>query len=186
MSEQYAYEEGASVSVSFVICPVLKEQVLRLLTPALIADSHRPPLLTPPPSFSPGCSRQIGFSFVRPKLCAFSGLYYCDICHQDDASVIPARIIHNWDLTKRPVSLEPGLSWPHGLLSDREWSLFSVTGSGPMMGVEGTNQGKNMVLVSSPWAELCQCHLGCRSEGGSLQRPVGHGLNCVRHQQPDR
>lgn len=53
--------------------------------------------------FCAGCSRQIGFSFVQPKLCAFSGLYYCDICHQDDASVIPARIIHNWDLTKRPV-----------------------------------------------------------------------------------
>ncbi|KAL4834752.1 hypothetical protein H8958_008944 [Nasalis larvatus] len=54
--------------------------------------------------FCTACSRQIGFSFVRPKLCAFSGLYYCDICHQDDASVIPARIIHNWDLTKRPIS----------------------------------------------------------------------------------
>ncbi|XP_066219991.1 pleckstrin homology domain-containing family M member 1 [Saccopteryx leptura] len=53
--------------------------------------------------FCAGCSRQIGFSFVRPKLCAFSGLYYCDFCHQDDASVIPARIIHNWDLTKRPI-----------------------------------------------------------------------------------
>ncbi|XP_027948572.1 pleckstrin homology domain-containing family M member 1 isoform X2 [Eumetopias jubatus] len=53
--------------------------------------------------FCAGCSRQIGFSFVRPKLCAFSGLYYCDICHQDDASVIPARIIHNWDLTKHPI-----------------------------------------------------------------------------------
>ncbi|XP_077020077.1 pleckstrin homology domain-containing family M member 1 isoform X2 [Tamandua tetradactyla] len=53
--------------------------------------------------FCAGCSRQIGFSYVRPKLCAFSGLYYCDICHQDDASVIPARIIHNWDLTKRPI-----------------------------------------------------------------------------------
>nr|XP_020729051.1 pleckstrin homology domain-containing family M member 1 [Odocoileus virginianus texanus] len=62
-----------------------------------------PPLLTLPLLLSPGCSRQIGFSFVRPKLCAFSGLYYCDICHQDDASVIPARIIHNWDLTKRLV-----------------------------------------------------------------------------------
>ncbi|XP_021487576.1 pleckstrin homology domain-containing family M member 1 isoform X1 [Meriones unguiculatus] len=53
--------------------------------------------------FCAGCSRQIGFSFIRPKLCAFSGLYYCDFCHQDDASVIPARVIHNWDLTKRPV-----------------------------------------------------------------------------------
>ncbi|XP_032934746.1 pleckstrin homology domain-containing family M member 1 isoform X2 [Catharus ustulatus] len=50
-----------------------------------------------------GCSRQIGFSFARPKLCAFSGLYYCDSCHQDEETVIPSRLIHNWDLTKRGV-----------------------------------------------------------------------------------
>ncbi|XP_065278771.1 pleckstrin homology domain-containing family M member 1 [Emys orbicularis] len=50
-----------------------------------------------------GCSRQIGLNFVKPKLCAFSGLYYCDSCHQDDESVIPSRLIHNWDLTKRVV-----------------------------------------------------------------------------------
>ncbi|KGL72379.1 Pleckstrin homology domain-containing family M member 1, partial [Tinamus guttatus] len=50
-----------------------------------------------------GCSRQIGFSFVKPKLCAFSGLYYCDSCHRDDETVIPSRLIHNWDLMKRGV-----------------------------------------------------------------------------------
>ncbi|NXR90549.1 PKHM1 protein, partial [Hypocryptadius cinnamomeus] len=50
-----------------------------------------------------GCSRQIGFSFARPKLCAFSGLYYCDSCHRDEESVIPSRLIHNWDLAKRGV-----------------------------------------------------------------------------------
>ncbi|GAB0199362.1 pleckstriny domain-containing family M member 1 [Grus japonensis] len=50
-----------------------------------------------------GCSRQIGFSFAKPKLCAFSGLYYCDSCHRDDETVIPSRLIHNWDLTKRGV-----------------------------------------------------------------------------------
>ncbi|XP_072775163.1 pleckstrin homology domain-containing family M member 1 isoform X2 [Taeniopygia guttata] len=50
-----------------------------------------------------GCSRQIGFSFARPKLCSFSGLYYCDSCHRDEESVIPSRLIHNWDLTKRGV-----------------------------------------------------------------------------------
>ncbi|NXN82165.1 PKHM1 protein, partial [Bombycilla garrulus] len=50
-----------------------------------------------------GCSRQIGFSFARPKLCAFSGLYYCDSCHRDEESVIPSRLIHNWDLSKRGV-----------------------------------------------------------------------------------
>ncbi|NWS35272.1 PKHM1 protein, partial [Polioptila caerulea] len=53
--------------------------------------------------FCAGCSRQIGFSFARPKLCSFSGLYYCDSCHQDEETVIPSRLIHNWDLTKRGV-----------------------------------------------------------------------------------
>ncbi|XP_054032601.1 pleckstrin homology domain-containing family M member 1 [Dryobates pubescens] len=50
-----------------------------------------------------GCSRQIGFSFGKPKLCAFSGLYYCDSCHRDEETVIPSRLIHNWDLAKRGV-----------------------------------------------------------------------------------
>ncbi|XP_030076531.1 pleckstrin homology domain-containing family M member 1 [Microcaecilia unicolor] len=50
-----------------------------------------------------GCPRQIGFSFGKARLCAFSGLYYCDSCHQDDESVIPSRVIHNWDLGKRVV-----------------------------------------------------------------------------------
>uniref|UniRef100_A0A8C5UFT3 Pleckstrin homology and RUN domain containing M1 n=1 Tax=Malurus cyaneus samueli TaxID=2593467 RepID=A0A8C5UFT3_9PASS len=50
-----------------------------------------------------GCSRQIGFSFARPKLCAFSGLYYCDSCHGDEESIIPSRLIHNWDLSRRGV-----------------------------------------------------------------------------------
>uniref|UniRef100_A0A8C3D243 Uncharacterized protein n=1 Tax=Corvus moneduloides TaxID=1196302 RepID=A0A8C3D243_CORMO len=58
-----------------------------------------------------GCSRQIGFSFARPKLCAFSGLYYCDSCHRDEETVIPSRLIHNWDLTKRGVSVQAGLKF---------------------------------------------------------------------------
>ncbi|XP_056403865.1 pleckstrin homology domain-containing family M member 1 isoform X2 [Hyla sarda] len=51
-----------------------------------------------------GCHKQIGFHFGKVKLCAFSGLYYCDLCHQDEVSIIPSRIVHNWDLTERPVS----------------------------------------------------------------------------------
>ncbi|XP_067825166.1 pleckstrin homology domain-containing family M member 1 isoform X2 [Heptranchias perlo] len=51
-----------------------------------------------------GCPQQIGFSFGKPKLCAYSGLYYCEVCHQDSETIIPSRIIHNWDLTKQRVS----------------------------------------------------------------------------------
>ncbi|XP_053555586.1 pleckstrin homology domain-containing family M member 1 [Bombina bombina] len=51
-----------------------------------------------------GCSKQIGFHFGKAKLCGYSGLYYCELCHKDEESIIPSRIIHNWDLSKRPVS----------------------------------------------------------------------------------
>lgn len=51
-----------------------------------------------------GCHKQIGFQFGKAKMCAYSGLYYCDLCHQDERSVIPSRIVHNWDMTERAVS----------------------------------------------------------------------------------
>lgn len=51
-----------------------------------------------------GCSQKIGFSFAKAKVCAYSGLYYCEMCHQDTETIIPSRMMHNWDLTKRGVS----------------------------------------------------------------------------------
>lgn len=57
-----------------------------------------------------GCHKLIGFNFGKAKLCAFSGLYYCDLCHQDEVSIIPSRIVHNWDLMERVVS-RPALNF---------------------------------------------------------------------------
>ncbi|XP_056152687.1 pleckstrin homology domain-containing family M member 1 [Lampris incognitus] len=51
-----------------------------------------------------GCPKQIGFSFGKARLCEFSGQYYCDSCHRGDISIIPARMVHNWDLIPREVS----------------------------------------------------------------------------------
>lgn len=43
---------------------------------------------------------------ANSRICDYSGLYYCEKCHfgASDATPIPARIIHNWDFTPRPVS----------------------------------------------------------------------------------
>lgn len=73
-----------------------------------------------------GCPRQIGFSFGKPKLCEFSGQYYCETCHQDDDTVIPSRIIHNWDLTKR-------------LVSRQAMKLLSQIESEPLINMESVN-----------------------------------------------
>ncbi|XP_061562747.1 LOW QUALITY PROTEIN: pleckstrin homology domain-containing family M member 1 [Phycodurus eques] len=51
-----------------------------------------------------GCPQQIGPSLGRARLCEFSGQYYCDSCHRGDTTVIPSRMLHNWDLNKREVS----------------------------------------------------------------------------------
>ncbi|MCJ8738277.1 hypothetical protein PDJAM_G00033900 [Pangasius djambal] len=51
-----------------------------------------------------GCPRQIGVSLGRARLCEFSGQYYCDACHHGDTTIIPSRVVHNWDLTAREVS----------------------------------------------------------------------------------
>lgn len=52
---------------------------------------------------SSGCPQQIGPSLGRARLCEFSGQYYCDSCHHGDTTIIPARMVHNWDLTQRAV-----------------------------------------------------------------------------------
>ncbi|KAM9837636.1 pleckstrin homology domain-containing family M member 1 isoform 1-T2 [Aulostomus maculatus] len=51
-----------------------------------------------------GCPQQIGPSRGRARLCEFSGQYYCDSCHNGDTTVIPSRMVHNWDLKQREVS----------------------------------------------------------------------------------
>ncbi|XP_031171582.1 pleckstrin homology domain-containing family M member 1 isoform X1 [Sander lucioperca] len=51
-----------------------------------------------------GCPQQIGPSLGRARLCEFSGQYYCDSCHHGDVTIIPSRMVHNWDLTLREVS----------------------------------------------------------------------------------
>ncbi|KAI5609748.1 pleckstrin-likey domain-containing family M member 1 isoform 1 [Silurus asotus] len=51
-----------------------------------------------------GCFRQIGVSLGRARLCEFSAQYYCDTCHQGDTTIIPSRMVHNWDLAAREVS----------------------------------------------------------------------------------
>lgn len=52
------------------------------------------------------CKVRITFksAWVEPRLCDYSGLYYCQRCHWNTAMVIPARVIRNWDMEPRPVS----------------------------------------------------------------------------------
>ncbi|XP_037088747.1 differentially expressed in FDCP 8 homolog [Pollicipes pollicipes] len=43
-------------------------------------------------------------SVYSPRLCDYTGLYFCSVCHWDDRAVVPGRVIHNWDFDKYSVS----------------------------------------------------------------------------------
>ncbi|CAM8933816.1 unnamed protein product [Rhodiola kirilowii] len=40
----------------------------------------------------------------KPRLCEYTGQLFCHSCHTNDTSVLPARVLHQWDFTKYPVS----------------------------------------------------------------------------------
>jgi len=50
------------------------------------------------------CTTPIGIIYEHPRICSFTGLAYCSMCHINDEIHIPARIIHNWDFRKQKVS----------------------------------------------------------------------------------
>lgn len=43
-------------------------------------------------------------TWLPPRLCHYTGLYYCSRCHWNNTLVIPARVTHNWDFNAQPVS----------------------------------------------------------------------------------
>ena len=49
------------------------------------------------------CTRAIGTIFGPAKLCSYTKHYYCEECHTDEVSVIPARIVYNWDFKEYKV-----------------------------------------------------------------------------------
>lgn len=40
---------------------------------------------------------------MEPRICDYTGLYYCPTCHWNDVAPIPARVVHNWDFSQKSV-----------------------------------------------------------------------------------
>ncbi|KAG8183615.1 hypothetical protein JTE90_025166 [Oedothorax gibbosus] len=51
------------------------------------------------------CKRKFIFKndMCLPRLCDYSGLFYCSYCHWNSVSIIPSRVIHNWDFEPQKV-----------------------------------------------------------------------------------
>lgn len=55
------------------------------------------------------CHDMLGTTISKARLCAYSGLYYCQNCMDPDVFMIPAKVIHNWDFHRYPVSKRAAL-----------------------------------------------------------------------------
>ncbi|XP_022648793.1 run domain Beclin-1-interacting and cysteine-rich domain-containing protein-like isoform X1 [Varroa destructor] len=51
-----------------------------------------------------GCGMKMLPKTSRPRLCHYLGKHFCQTCHHNYKSVIPARIVLKWDFTQCPVS----------------------------------------------------------------------------------
>jgi len=53
--------------------------------------------------FTCGKALQTGFFAPKPRYCDYTGKYHCLQCHSDQRSIIPARILQNWDFKPYPI-----------------------------------------------------------------------------------
>lgn len=76
-----------------------------------------------------GCGRNIGMIYGEFKVCTYDACYYCFECHDNEEHVIPARVIHNWDLRKHQVAKHCKLF----LLHIEEEPLFNIDETNPTL-----------------------------------------------------
>ena len=75
------------------------------------------------------CGRPIGMIYGKSRLCHFDGHLYCLDCHISDESIIPARVIHNWNFRKYPVAKRN----KHLLVSTESEPLFDIKLVSPLL-----------------------------------------------------
>lgn len=56
-----------------------------------------------------GCQDLLGSTVSKAKVCGFTGEYYCSNCMDPNVFIVPARVIHNWDFKRYPVSKKSAL-----------------------------------------------------------------------------
>lgn len=49
------------------------------------------------------CGQNVFPQQGQPRRCEYTGRYYCSLCHWNSHTVVPARVLHNWDFEPRKV-----------------------------------------------------------------------------------
>ena len=88
---------------------------------------------------------QDAITFACSRICDYDGLYYCLSCHWNDLERTPARMMHNWDATAKPVSRR---SLQLITYIKRQPVLFDVLDFNPML---------YGLLEDLPLIKVCSC-----------------------------
>lgn len=56
-----------------------------------------------------GCQDLLGSTISKAKVCGYTGDYFCSNCMDPNVFIIPARVVHNWDFKRYPVSKKAAL-----------------------------------------------------------------------------
>lgn len=56
-----------------------------------------------------GCQDLLGSTISKAKVCGYTGDYFCFNCMDPNVFTIPAKVIHNWDFKRYPVSKKSAL-----------------------------------------------------------------------------
>ena len=71
----------------------------------------------------------LGMIYGEFKVCTYDASYYCFECHENEEHVIPARVIHNWDLRKHQVAKKCKMF----LMQIEEEPLFNIDETNPTL-----------------------------------------------------
>lgn len=104
------------------------------------------------------CGAQFQHNQPPPRLCDYTGRSYCTACHWGGLSVTPARVVHNWDMTQRPVC-QAALQYLHIVFKR---PVIDILGLNPGLGVvvqELAAVAKQRQLVMEMKKYLVVCRL---------------------------
>lgn len=102
----------------------------------------------------------------EPRLCDYTGQYFCATCHWNDTMAIPARVVHNWD-------------WEQRYVSRIAHQMLTLAWNRPYIDLESINPKLFNFIAELEWVHkmrkdlewmrryLCAC-----SEGSTLLSPL--------------
>ncbi|XP_052795978.1 run domain Beclin-1-interacting and cysteine-rich domain-containing protein-like [Mya arenaria] len=102
--------------------------------PQIIFNIHPPPrrnsVLVKQNYRCTGCGMKVEPGYAkRYRYCEYLGKYFCQCCHSNQLSVIPAKVLHKWDFTKYYVS-----NFAYDFLAKMgEEPLFNLSDINPML-----------------------------------------------------